>query len=197
MVNVLEQGRADAIRNHMAQNYSPPIYEVDEGENRVYFTKKSYFVIPRAIPVKLQVPAIHCQCGIYATNDLNEATSYGEILGRVAMWGHVIEHSGGYRAQFAYPQSLYVPDEALEGLKAALSGYGVPVLGMSELIQSRRLQSGGTLIPDGGGTSIRYQTLVLHHTAQDDEEDEEEDISPGDGVKNVTVWSWLRKKFGG
>ena len=28
------------------------------------------------------------------------------MLGRVALWGRVIEHEHGYRARFAYPQRL-------------------------------------------------------------------------------------------
>ena len=28
------------------------------------------------------------------------------VLGRVALWGRVIEHEHGYRARFAYPQRL-------------------------------------------------------------------------------------------
>lgn len=207
MVNVLEQGRADAIRNHMAQAYSPPVYEVDEGENRVYFTKRSYFVIPRAIPVKLQVPAMRCSCGIYATNNLEEAVNYGEILGRVAMWGHVIEHSNGYRAQFAYPQSLYVPDQLVETMKPLLADYGVPVLGLS-VIRPRRSQSEAQEGPTSGYSNsilisnptfniaaVRAKLLAQYEDQTGKDEDEEEDISPGDGVKNVTVWSWLRGKL--
>ena len=29
--------------------------------------------------------------------------------GKVALWGRVIEHEHGYRAQYAYPQSIVVP----------------------------------------------------------------------------------------
>lgn len=36
-------------------------------------------------------------------------TVRGIVYGRVAIWGKVIEHELGYRAEFAYPQSLIVP----------------------------------------------------------------------------------------
>ncbi len=35
------------------------------------------------------------------------------VIGRVALWGLVVEHAEGYRAEFAYPACLYVPSRAL------------------------------------------------------------------------------------
>lgn len=35
----------------------------------------------------------------------------GSVYGTVALWGTVIEHDRGYRAQFAYPQHLWCKDE--------------------------------------------------------------------------------------
>lgn len=53
-------------------------------------------------------PSISCQCGIYATST-PPASSYGEILGRIALWGTVIEAESGYVAQYAYPTALLLP----------------------------------------------------------------------------------------
>jgi hypothetical protein len=57
---------------------------------------------------------------------------YG-VVGTVALWGDVAEHTEGWRASFAYPTELYLlaprrsPD--LEAIAAALhlERYGVPV----------------------------------------------------------------------
>ncbi len=46
-------------------------------------------------------------------------------IGRVALWGRVIEHAEGYRAEFAYPACLYVPSRAL--IRPLGERYGVEV----------------------------------------------------------------------
>lgn len=57
-------------------------------------------------------PAAACSCGIYATRepeDLPRAgiTGYGvAVVGAIAMWGRVVEHDSGARAQKAYPARL-------------------------------------------------------------------------------------------
>ena len=66
-------------------------------------------------------PVLRCTCGIYAlkTPDaLTEWTSYlagGKIfvMGEVSLWGKVLKFEQGYRAQFAYPYSLYVLPSSL------------------------------------------------------------------------------------
>jgi hypothetical protein len=45
-------------------------------------------------------------------------------VGRVALWGRVVEHEEGYRAQRAYPQMLYVLGPAGTAARLA-SRYGV------------------------------------------------------------------------
>ena len=59
-------------------------------------------------------------CGIYAVRDRSAAeallsqlgrvgSAFGRLpaaLGRVSLWGRVIENTGGWRAQFAYPYDL-------------------------------------------------------------------------------------------
>lgn len=101
---------------------------------------------PRLIPLpRLRphaAPGPRCECGIYAT-DLARASRYlrdsipfdlGRVLGRVALWGTVVECERGYRASHAYPVALYVPlgrgdgsvRRALE-LADGLQRYRVPV----------------------------------------------------------------------
>jgi hypothetical protein len=53
-------------------------------------------------------PNIDCTCGLHGARDpdLLRKAKAPAVLGRVALWGRVIEHQHGYRAQFAYPQRL-------------------------------------------------------------------------------------------
>lgn len=57
-------------------------------------------------------PVLECTCGIYASSSLrNLVTSTPAMppvsaVGTVALWGRVIEHHRGWRAEFAYPDRL-------------------------------------------------------------------------------------------
>jgi hypothetical protein len=91
------------------------------------------------------VPHESCGCGIYAARDLETLKQlvYPFLdplfrrrriaVGEVMLWGRVIEGSRGYRAQRAYPKSLFlVPrkrDEAWVRFSTAAleAAYGVPV----------------------------------------------------------------------
>jgi hypothetical protein len=88
-------------------------------------------------------PAECCECGIYAAN-LDSTPGYldhppaskavGRVIGRVSLWGTVIECERGYRASLAYPSHIYVlvdapihTDCSWEAIAAGLEVYGVPV----------------------------------------------------------------------
>ena len=47
-----------------------------------------------------QAPQMGCTCGIYATKDPESVSCFG-IYGEVYLWGTVVEHELGWRAQFA------------------------------------------------------------------------------------------------
>ena len=55
-----------------------------------------------------EAPNVDCSCGLHATRELDllRRTRCPAVLGRVALWGRVIEHEHGYRAELAYPQRL-------------------------------------------------------------------------------------------
>jgi hypothetical protein len=98
-------------------------------------------------------PAERCTCGIYAGRELRTALGYlhtrglrdvrevegrpvlHRVLGRVALWGGVIDCDAGWRGAFAYPQSLFLPERTrsgdpvrrLEDVALSLTDYGVPV----------------------------------------------------------------------
>lgn len=53
-------------------------------------------------------PHVECTCGLHGTHqiDLLRRTRNPAVLGRVALWGRVIEHELGFRARFGYPQRV-------------------------------------------------------------------------------------------
>jgi ribosomal protein S27AE len=67
-------------------------------------------------PVALAVKCTgdeHCSCGIYAyktreqaQNEENPPDKTMHIWGEVYLWGRVVEHEKGFRAQFAYPKAF-------------------------------------------------------------------------------------------
>ncbi len=54
------------------------------------------------------VPGLDCTCGLYATHGLDALRRSRDpaVLGTVALWGRIVEHTAGFRAEFAYPQHL-------------------------------------------------------------------------------------------
>lgn len=87
-------------------------------------------------------PDAECACGIYAgrLSGIREymappaTEAVAHVLGRVMLWGTVIECERGFRASRAYPAHLYVPIGGIaasghhyRALAAALEVYGVPV----------------------------------------------------------------------
>jgi hypothetical protein len=63
-------------------------------------------------------PAPACGCGIYAVTTRETALQWARwaqsalphpvVLGQVQLWGRVLPHSAGYRAELAYPYELEV-----------------------------------------------------------------------------------------
>ena len=54
-------------------------------------------------------PMVGCTCGVHAAKDprrLARGVHGAGVIGRIAMWGRVIEHSRGWRAELAYPWQL-------------------------------------------------------------------------------------------
>ena len=52
------------------------------------------------------MPTAAAACTPRRDIDLPPTDRCPAVLGRVALWGRVIEHEHGYRARFAYPQRL-------------------------------------------------------------------------------------------
>ena len=109
---------------------------------------RSRWALRRTKPNPHTAPALECRCGIYGVQSVAAARSYLEkppllsrddrVIGRVALWGDVVEGPLGWRASRAYPIELFVPAPvvAQTGLRRrgyadeimlALEAYGVPV----------------------------------------------------------------------
>jgi len=60
-------------------------------------------------------PHSDCTCGVYAAKNILRQSGYEQygIHGEVYLWGTVVEHKLGWRAQFAYPKSLFLPPDAI------------------------------------------------------------------------------------
>ncbi len=62
-------------------------------------------------------PQLDCTCGIYASKSLEHLRRPGYerllIYGQVLLWGVVVEHQYGWRAQYAYPQTFFLHPEVL------------------------------------------------------------------------------------
>jgi hypothetical protein len=78
-----------------------------------------------------EAPDLACGCGIHAAREPSAVLSYlrgrdepgtvARVLGRVQLWGRVIEHEGGWRAERARPLEVWLPPE----LDGALADYGL------------------------------------------------------------------------
>lgn len=62
-------------------------------------------------------PTDGCTCGVYAARNLVHLQEIGYarygVHGEVYLWGTVVEHQLGWRAQYAYPKSLFLPSNAI------------------------------------------------------------------------------------
>jgi hypothetical protein len=83
-------------------------------------------------------PQANCTCGVYASKSFEHlhTTKYARcgLYGEVNLWGTVVEHEQGWRTQFAYPKSLYLPPDTLPHSSApiqdrlrGLIAYGVNI----------------------------------------------------------------------
>jgi len=88
----------------------------EEGEIRLSSLTRAESWMPRAPHAascskgRRPTPQRRCRCGVYATTTpeaLGGLRSLpGGVVGEVSLWGRVIEHGQGYRAEVAYPGRL-------------------------------------------------------------------------------------------
>jgi hypothetical protein len=84
-----------------------------------------------------ECPADGCSCGVYAAKNYEHlqkiAPPYLDSVlhGEVCLWGRVVQHQFGYRAQFAYPRTLVLlsnTDPDKQPRLESLIAYGVDIL---------------------------------------------------------------------
>jgi hypothetical protein len=90
------------------------------------------------------VPAPDCSCGVYAAKNFKHLVDIGYaehgIHGEVSLWGTVMEHRLGYRAQYAYPKTFVVPESMVPYPAGQMTTQleGLMLFGVDIFIQFRR-----------------------------------------------------------
>ena len=106
-------------------------------------------------PSEQQAPHLTCTCGIYAYKEKprllremrNIYSGLRLVYGEINLWGKVIEHEDGYRAQFGYPKRLWCTP-AIEPLAGWIGYvYGVPC----------------EVMPSGDGEEIKIKSPRWKH----------------------------------
>jgi hypothetical protein len=83
-------------------------------------------------------PRLDCTCGVFAAKNIEHLRQLGYdgrgIRGEVHIWGTVVEHELGWRAQFAYPKTLFLPPDLIpcdtkemEARLGALAAYVIDI----------------------------------------------------------------------
>lgn len=89
-------------------------------------------------------PDWHCNCGIYTVKTLVQAQQWAkntsghgamQVVGKVVCWGRVLVFETGAKAQYAYPQKLFISPSACESREVnpdlianeLAAQYGIPV----------------------------------------------------------------------
>ena len=90
---------------------------------------------------EVKAPMNGCTCGVYAwkTRERIQGCSDALVCGVVALWGKVLEHKLGYRAEFAYPWALLKPKSPMPGFPVMPTGweklaeeYGIKIIEMPD-----------------------------------------------------------------
>jgi hypothetical protein len=151
--------------------------------------ERSYWPLRRWVPAHA-APDEGCRCGIYAAATAAQAAAsvtdparprddiVHHVIGRVSLWGTVVECEHGWRAERAYPASLAVPAPLPQAptrhilrrrrqrsrsrpaaeIARALRAYGVPV----ELVACETLgELAAALEARAGGAAVSGRTLIL------------------------------------
>lgn len=143
---VSSEGRlSTAYRGNGKWPWMKPYLGWCDGGDRSFFTHvtptgtagKTYYDPPRP---DHDAPHFDCACGLYGYKSVKclEQTfhtySKGDcVLGRVALWGKIVEHEDGYRAEYGYPQVLYNNDQ--QNTLVAAQKYGIDTAPLPEEVK--------------------------------------------------------------
>lgn len=94
-------------------------------------------------------PGIDCNCGLHAGRSAEQALRFGAfddpleriVVGEVALWGTIVEHDRGWRAQKAYPLTLSF-DTAVEPQRQRrlAESFGAALVNSTELREKLRAE---------------------------------------------------------
>lgn len=129
--------RKFAVRDHgrvlVSANYPQPWAGVDPGPAICTLDLSGVFIFFSATPahpITEPCPCLTCSCGYYAYKTRVEAEQHqqGSVLARVELWGRLVEHRRGYRAERIRIAELFVLRDYPEVGRAGLAArYGVPI----------------------------------------------------------------------
>jgi hypothetical protein len=125
-----------------------------------------------------EVPDIDCRCGYYALRRFSSlALQYVSgrdaiFYGVVALWGRIVEHEGGYRAQYAEPRLLFGVSDIFRTwysfnfiMRDVHNLYGIPVYSVPTKRLSGTVDSARRHAFEDELHSIRYayETEKIHN----------------------------------
>lgn len=134
-----------------------------------------------------ELPHSDCRCGVYAAKKPEQLRQFGYsdrgIQGEVYLWGTVVEHRLGWRAQFAYPKSLFLPLDAIPFTLAeidvrlnALIAFGADIFLLGEHQSVRFWKHGAGF--DAAGLDYLITTRKQHY----DRQQQDRTLKKGDRV---------------
>ncbi len=138
-------------RVRLASHISPSVWEPGQELVAACEARRRAPLAPwQTRPTGHAAPAERCTCGVHAVSRVGLLATYlpvanrpyswmrpvvRQAIGRVSLWGEVVEGARGWRAACAYPAELWLPQvdgndqdvPEVEAIAADLADYGVPV----------------------------------------------------------------------
>jgi hypothetical protein len=135
--------RAWGIRKAESEAGMPLLQSINGGHTAQAKVEKPFWqprVPMEAICVRHdhEVPDERCECGLYSAKTLDhlmtmrhyyryDPAKMFKVIGKVALWGKVIEGTQGWKATYGYPSELYLPFEAWHLHNDLHDAYGCPI----------------------------------------------------------------------
>jgi hypothetical protein len=148
-----------------------------------------------ALAAKCVQPSTHespqgdCRCGVYAAKTFGHLRRmrYTEserwIRGEVFLWGRMVEHEEGWRAQFAYPKNFIVPISILPSVMSLIESWLTALIAyrcdISLLAENTTVP---LWLPDSGFDPSGIGLIVKRCAASDERRREERRLKRGDRV---------------
>ena len=138
-------------RARLASHISPSVWPPGQALVATCDAQRRHLRRPwRLQPTGHAAPDSRCTCGVHAMGAVGSLSTYlpppsrpyawmrplvHQVIGRVALWGDVVEGSRGWRAARAYPNELWLPQVDVDRREVAgaaafaidLADYRVPV----------------------------------------------------------------------